>query len=79
MFADSLSYILKNLETSSLYNVFTDDEYKVPGYGEKMREFAQETLRETMVMIKENCRHEFLPKRFREWEDIENDNEENRE
>jgi hypothetical protein len=75
IFADSLSYILKNLDTANLYNVFTDDEYRVPGNAEQMREFVQENLRQIMLLLKNNCNQEFLPKRFKEWEDVENNDE----
>jgi hypothetical protein len=70
--ADTLSYLLNNLDDVQLYGVFGDHRNNSDGQNlfqepVEAREFVEDTFRELMIFIQENCLHEFLLERFRQW------------
>jgi hypothetical protein len=69
--ADTLSYLLSNLDNVQLYNVFGDhggnsDSQNLFQEPIEAREFVEDIFKELMTFIQENCSHEFLPERFRQ-------------
>ena len=60
-------HALSTMNDEQLHHVINDPERAELATPVETREFLESTYRELMNLIKENCRPEFLPKRFREW------------
>jgi hypothetical protein len=70
MFSDAFSYLLKTLDDKKLNDVFaTEEEGTLMENLTETRFFIEDRYKEMMSMIKNNCREEFLPKRFRDWKE----------
>jgi hypothetical protein len=70
MFSDAFSYLLKTLDDKKLNEVFTmEEEGTLMENLSETRLFVEDRYKEMMAMIKNNCREEFLPKRFRDWKE----------
>ena len=65
--ADSLAYVLKNLDDETLDRLFYPKKKPMSQPPEETREFAETTYKEIMDLIKTHCRDEFLDERFRQW------------
>ena len=63
-FATALSHALQTLDDEDLHKVFADDLADL-GTPAETREFAQGTYDEVVALLRQYCRPEFLPTRFR--------------
>ena len=68
LLSDALSFLLRTLDDKELNNVVTGEEggtlmRNLPD----TRAFIEDRLGEMMTILVDNCRKEFLPKRFANW------------
>jgi len=74
LLSDALSYLLKTLDDKQLNDVFMgEEEGSLMTNFTETRMFVEDRYIEMMSIIKNNCREEFLPKRFKNWKDPNDD------
>ncbi len=65
--ADALRMVLTTLEEKALIDVFVSADDQSWADTSDIQEFAQETYYQLMDLLRDHCRPNLLPKRFREW------------